>query len=489
MSTIASAELRSTSSVSTTNNTSKRNTNSDNSAFNNNSNIRNEQNNMVAMLRETTIYLNNTAVTLLGTYNNYVAAIQTMKDALELLSTSIQMTQQQSTSAGNQNHSIANANDSHHTVTMANHIIYDVHLLVIQKASQRIQQMMESNNNNNYNYNNNVDTAANQILSGQSLPPPVPHITPATSNTGSNTSATASDTTTTTDETPKMNDIGVVVVSCQYHPKEMYHLLATIRTSKVAIRIDDIVADHNVNTNMSNNKNSNNNDDYYMNFHVVRSILVYNYGIAHRCCIPAPAPTPPTPTPTLTDNRSSSTSTSDDNHHNDTHPNPSHGAAVNNKIGTFCFQIFQYAEQLLIPALESNSNSNSNNNALCIHHDKAVRTLESTSALSLAPNNYLLLYRFILTRNLMMISCKMGMLLCELYKQTLDPIESEILLLQPLPSKVIANGSNTAYTNTNNNNLNDNILLNSQHHSATETNDDDDNNNDTAWNHPNASAA
>ena len=157
------------------------------------------------MLRETTIYLNNTAVTLLGTYNNYVAAIQTMKDALELLSTSIQMTQQQSTSAGNQNHSIAiaNANDSHHTVTMANHIIYDLHFRVIQKASQRIQQMMESNHNNNYY--NNIDTAANQILSGQSQLPPVPHITPVTSN---------SDTTTTTDETPKMYPVSIIRRKC-----------------------------------------------------------------------------------------------------------------------------------------------------------------------------------------------------------------------------------------------------------------------------------
>lgn len=159
-----------------------------------------------------------------------------------------------------------------------------------------------------------------------------------------------------------------------------------------------------------------------MNLHVIRSILVYNYGIAHRCCTPAPALTSTTPTD----------SQSNQNHHNSHH----NSHVNNNKVGTFCLQIFQYAEQLLIPALERHTNA-------CIHFDAAlspssttattttIATEASAAALSSAPNQYLLLYRFILTRNLMMISCKMGMLLCELYKQTLDPIESEILLLTP----------------------------------------------------------
>jgi hypothetical protein len=121
--------------------------------------------------------------------------------------------------------------------------------------------------------------------------------------------------------------LGVVVFSSRHDPQDVYHQLATLRTSKVALQISD--------------------EDY--DCVTVQSMLVYNYGIAHRCRSPSP------------------------------------------QVGPFFLQIFQYAEQLLPPSS---------------HH---------------------LLFRLLLTRNLMMLSCKLGLSLCELYKETLDPIVSEIL--------------------------------------------------------------
>jgi hypothetical protein len=341
------------------------------------------------MLRNTTIYLNNTAVTLLGTYNNYVAAIQTMKDALELLSKSINMT---SASGSSHNGNSSNSSNNNSASDMAN--MEALHQLVIQNASHRIQ--IESQRRQQQN------ETTNPIL-------------PEPQSQQHDNHSTIGVTHHQRDEgIPQMNDIGVVVLPSDYNPKEAYHLLATIRTSKAAIRIvGEAKYQHN-----SQNNCGNNDVDYYMNLHVVRSILVYNYGIAHRCCIPAPAPAPANTT----------------NGDHDSHPN--HSTVNTNKVGTFCLQIFQYAEQLLLPALESNSAASIDPEEV---HDSPVLGHDSASALSSAPNNYLLLYRFVLTRNLMMISCKMGMLLCELYKQTLDPIENEILLLQSQPTEL--NGS------------------------------------------------
>ncbi len=352
---VASSELNTSNNGHATPSTSRRT-----SAITDSTNSSDES--VIEMLRETTVHLNNTAVTLLGTYNNYVAAVQTMKDALELLSKSINTTS--AASSG----SISSSNSSNRTLSIAD--IYDLHQLVISNAANRLQ--IEATK---------LDPL---ILPGPLQPPPY-----------------SPDVTVDNDETPKMNDIGVVVLPSNYNPNDAYHLLATIRTSKVAIRIVG-------GTTTEHHEHNSNNNDYYTNLHVVRSILVYNYGIAHRCCIPKPSPVSTT-----------------EGHHNGVVTND-----TNNKIGAFCLQIFQYAEQLLIPAIERNNNAS-------IHHDEVSQQQqqppEPFSALSSAPHNYLLLYRFILTRNLMMLSCKMGMLLCELYKQTLDPIESEILLLPPQP--------------------------------------------------------
>jgi hypothetical protein len=106
---------------------------------------------------------------------------------------------------------------------------------------------------------------------------------------------------------------------------------------------------------------------------LLRTIVVYNYGIAHRCC--------------NTDNSSSSHTSS------------------NNNLGSFTLQIFQYAEKLL-QSSAADVNSSSNN---------------------------LLLFRLVLTRNLMMLSCQLGMSLCEHYKETLDPIVDEIVGPLALP--------------------------------------------------------
>lgn len=132
-------------------------------------------------------------------------------------------------------------------------------------------------------------------------------------------------------------DLNVVVLSSQYDPKEAHDLLATLRTSKVVLTLKESEAS--------------------LTMSLVRSMIVYNYGIAHRCC-----------------------------------EVPEQTAMKGAHLGSFCFQIFQYAESLLPAGVTSN-----------------------------------LLYRLVLTRNLMMLSCRLGMPLCELYKETLDPIVADIL--------------------------------------------------------------
>ena len=133
------------------------------------------------------------------------------------------------------------------------------------------------------------------------------------------------------------SDLGIVVLASQHDPEEAYNLLATLRTSKVCLTMDTL--------------------DTTLSPRLVRSILVYNYGIAHRCC-----------------------------------GAPEHTAPSGGKLGSFCLQVFQYAETLLPAGITSN-----------------------------------LLYRLVLTRNLMMLSCRLGISLCEHYKETLDPIVADIL--------------------------------------------------------------
>jgi len=125
-----------------------------------------------------------------------------------------------------------------------------------------------------------------------------------------------------------------VVLSSQQDAELAYHLLTEKRTSKAFLTLDPT--------------------DPSLSLELVRSILVYNFGIAHRCC-------------------------------GDTNSNPN--------LGSFCVQILQYAETLL-PADNQNEH---------------------------------LLFRLVLTRNLMMLSCRLGMSLCEHYKETLDPIVDCIL--------------------------------------------------------------
>lgn len=134
------------------------------------------------------------------------------------------------------------------------------------------------------------------------------------------------------------NSSGPLVLSIEHDPLDAYNLLIQKRTSKVCLRISNSCADSKL----------------------VSSILVFNYGIAHRCLAAV-------------------NSCVDGNSDNDT------------RTGTFCLQIFQYAESLLPVACDN------------------------------------LLYRLLLTRNLMMLSCRLGLILCEHYKETLDPIVNAIL--------------------------------------------------------------
>jgi hypothetical protein len=150
------------------------------------------------------------------------------------------------------------------------------------------------------------------------------------------------------------NELGVVVLSSRHDPEEAYNLLATLRTSKVCLTLDP--------------------SDTALDLAMVRSILVYNYGIAHRCCsaagtaAAAGAMVPQSPAPN------------------------------NNKLESFCLQIFQYAETLLPPQIAEESEDKNH-----------------------------LLFRLVLTRNLMMLSCRLGLSLCEHYKETLDPIVADIM--------------------------------------------------------------
>jgi hypothetical protein len=130
---------------------------------------------------------------------------------------------------------------------------------------------------------------------------------------------------------------GLLVFPSEHDVTLVYNMLATVRTSRVALTMRR--------------------DDATLDFSCLKAILVYNYGIAHRCC-------PLVTTGTTTTNCTS--------------------------LQNFCLQIFQYAETLT-PASCTN-----------------------------------LLFRLILTRNLMMLSCRLGMSLCEHYKETLDPIERVI---------------------------------------------------------------
>jgi hypothetical protein len=154
------------------------------------------------------------------------------------------------------------------------------------------------------------------------------------------------------DQNSGSTDLGVVVLSSQHDPQEAYNLLATLRTSKVCLTMDP--------------------GDSTLDVRLVRSILVYNYGIAHRCFGLPEQPAPATTT--------------------GTHHGGGGSGSNSNKLGGFCLQIFQYAETLLPEGITSNH-----------------------------------LYRLVLTRNLMMLSCRLGMSLCEHYRETLDPIEAEIL--------------------------------------------------------------
>jgi len=148
-----------------------------------------------------------------------------------------------------------------------------------------------------------------------------------------------------------------VVLSSGQDAQAAYQLLSEQRTSKAFLLLEA--------------------EDALLTLPLVRSVLVYNYGIAHRCC-------------------SAATTSSEQ-------PN------TPQQLGSFCLQIFQYAESLL-PAASNNDNSN---------------------------NNDLLLFRLLLTRNLMMLSCRLGLSLCEHYKETLDPIVAEILESSPAASMML----------------------------------------------------
>lgn len=135
-------------------------------------------------------------------------------------------------------------------------------------------------------------------------------------------------------------DNNVVVLSIHHDAQDAYNLLSNLRTSKVCLTMDD-------------------QSTTVLEPSLIRSVLVYNYAIAHRCC----------------------------------------GASVSQQqqqanLQSFCLQIFQYAETLL------NQTSTTCNN---------------------------MLFRLVLTRNLMMLSCRLGMSLCQHYKETLDPIVETIL--------------------------------------------------------------
>jgi hypothetical protein len=227
---------------------------------------------------ETLIELNNRAVDLLQA-GCCRFSIDTFKDALELMKTTTTNVSAAATDANNNNNNVyeavvGRAEQRRRTVT----------------AEQQQQQQQASNNSRPQQHNNNE----------------APH--------------------------------GLLVFPSEHDVTLVYNMLATVRTSRVALTMRR--------------------DDATLDFANLKAILVYNYGIAHRCC------------PLVT------TSTT--------------GTTNCTSLQNFCLQIFQYAETLT-PASCTN-----------------------------------LLFRLILTRNLMMLSCRLGMSLCEHYKETLDPIERAI---------------------------------------------------------------
>ena len=170
-----------------------------------------------------------------------------------------------------------------------------------------------------------------------------------------------------------------VVLSSATDAVVAYQLLVEQHTSLAFVRIDPppTLLDDNLRMDSSSSSSSSNN----ILASLVRSIVVYNYGIAHRCVGTAAAAS-------NNDNR-----------------NPAH-------VASFCVQVFQYAESLLsLPEDPSFSwdDTNNNNNHYC--------------------NNLNLMFRYLLTRNLMMLSCRLGMSICEQYKETLDPIEDRLVRL------------------------------------------------------------
>jgi hypothetical protein len=409
------------------------------------------------ILLDTILSLNNTAVTLLGTHENYIAAIQTMKDALELLSRRNHHHHHHHhhhhprmvvDSAGGTTGALA-TNTATSTATEARGMSYSrMCQNVMDKATQRIQNSISTTTSTSrddttagmgststtsatstscaeasslsshpsHNCDDYLRTATTTTTTTTATNPqllsqlPLPSSVVLTSSSPTPPPSPISQEIVTAD-TPAMNALGVVVLSCHYHPTTAYRLLSHLRTSKVAIYLEPNSfytphCHHSSTDDIGSIQYSNNHNgsiehltpvtatNDYCNLHVIRSILVYNYGIAHRCC----GITTLTMTPTAPLSLQPGTTTT--------------GTNVNQldpKLGTFCLQIFQYAEQLLLPALEN-------------HTSTSTATMTN-------PSSFLLLYRFVLTRNLMMTSCKLGMLLCELYKQTLDPIEHEILHL------------------------------------------------------------
>lgn len=136
-----------------------------------------------------------------------------------------------------------------------------------------------------------------------------------------------------TEHIDDLSPTDVVALSIDHDAKDAYDMLTQTRTSKVCLILSE---------------------QQQLPLAAIRSVLVYNYGIAHRCC-------PPKAT-----------------------------EQGNNHVMSFCLQIFQYSEKLIPDDFKHN------------------------------------LFRLVLTRNLMMLSCRLGMTLCEHYKETLDPVVADI---------------------------------------------------------------
>lgn len=186
---------------------------------------------------------------------------------------------------------------------------------------------------------------------------------------------------------PTTNDLGVVVLPSQYNPEDAYHLLSTLRTSKVCLTL-------------------NSSDDPTLDLSWIRSILVYNYGIAHRCCAAA------TPAPASDTNGGDIRTTT-----------AAAAAATHGKrIEIFCLQIFQYAETLLQAQPDSELPVDATTSMVGSDEVETAATRRNDNN-----ENSQLLFRLVLTRNLMMLSCRLGLSLCEHYKETLDPIVADIL--------------------------------------------------------------